>query len=123
MKEHSRKGLEMIDRIASNFGLEHVLGLDVLKSVARDHHEAMDGSGYPRGLKGDEISIEARIVAVADVFDALTSRRPYKAGWSNDEAFDLLRRLAREKLDGDCVDALLRNRAAVEEIQRRFAGA
>lgn len=123
MKEHSRKGLEMIDRIASNFGLEHVLGLDVLKAVARDHHEAMDGSGYPRGLKGEEIPIEARIVAVADVFDALTSRRPYKAGWSNEEAFDLLRRLAREKLDGDCVDALLRNRSAVEEVQRRFAGA
>ncbi len=123
MKEHSRKGLEMIDRIASNFGLEHVLGLDVLKAVARDHHEAMDGSGYPAGLRGEEISIEARIVAVADIFDALTSRRPYKAGWSNDEAFALLRRLAREKLDGDCVDALLRNRAAVEEIQRRFAEA
>lgn len=123
MKEHSLKGVEMIDQIAANFGLEHVLGLDVLKAVAHDHHESMDGSGYPRGLKGEQIPIEARIVAVADVFDALTSRRSYKTAWSNGEAFDLLRRLAKDKLDGDCVEALIRNRASVEEVQRRFAEA
>ncbi|TSA52362.1 MAG: phosphohydrolase, partial [Nitrosomonadaceae bacterium] len=82
-----------------------------------------DGSGYPKGLKGDEIPIEARISAVADIFDALTSRRTYKAPWSNDDAFAMLRRLADTKLDRDCVDAMLKNIDKVEEIQQRFRDA
>jgi HD-GYP domain-containing protein (c-di-GMP phosphodiesterase class II) len=120
MNGHAQKGLEMIARIAENFGLEQVSGVETLKAIAGAHHEAIDGSGYPRGLKGEEIPLEARIVAVADVFDALTSRRPYKEPWSNDEAFAFLGRLAVEKLDGDCVQALLRNRKRVEEIQGQF---
>jgi HD-GYP domain-containing protein (c-di-GMP phosphodiesterase class II) len=120
MKRHTTRGLRMIDAIAHNFGLEHLEGLDIMRHVAESHHEAMDGSGYPRGLKDGEIPIEARIVAVADVFDALTSERPYKHAWSNDDAYGLLRKLARDKLDGECVAALLANRAEVEEIQRRF---
>jgi hypothetical protein len=61
-----------------------------------------------------------RLVAVADVFDALTSTRPYKAAWGNDEAFATLRQLAGVKLDRDCVEALLGARAEVEEIQKHF---
>lgn len=121
MKTHSRKGLEMIDRMVANYGLEHVASVDILRHIAAYHHEALDGSGYPKGLKGGEIPIEARIIAVADVFDALASRRPYKPPWSNDEAFALLRGVARTRLDADCVEALIRSRARVEEIQRRFA--
>ncbi|MBI3857368.1 MAG: HD domain-containing protein [Planctomycetes bacterium] len=120
MRTHAAKGLEMIDRIAANFGLEQVSGIEILKAVAGAHHEAIDGSGYPAGLKGEAIPIEARIVAAADVFDALTSRRPYKEPWPNDEAFAFLRRLAAEKLDGDCVEALIRNRGRVEMIQEQF---
>lgn len=120
MMAHSQKGLDMIARIAENFGLEHVSGIEVLRSIAGAHHEAMDGSGYPRGLRGESIPLEARIVAVADVFDALTSRRPYKEPWSNDEAFAFLERLAPEKLDQACVEALARNRSRVEEIQKFF---
>ena len=120
MKTHAEKGLEMIARIARNFGLENVSGVETLKAIAGAHHEAVDGSGYPRGLKGAEIPLEARIVAVADVFDALTSRRPYKEPWSNDDAFRLLGRLAGETLDDECVQALVRNRTRVEEIQERF---
>jgi len=120
MMAHAEKGLDMIARIAENFGLEHVSGIEVLRSIAGAHHEAMDGSGYPRGLRGESIPLEARIVAVADVFDALTSRRPYKEPWSNDEAFGFLERLAPEKLDEECVHALARNRGRVEEIQKIF---
>ncbi|MEK6685488.1 MAG: HD domain-containing phosphohydrolase, partial [Pseudomonadota bacterium] len=68
----------------------------------------------------DEIPLEARIVAVADVFDALTSRRPYKDAWSNEKAFDTLKQLAGEKLDIDCVNALIENQEKVESIQKQF---
>jgi HD-GYP domain-containing protein (c-di-GMP phosphodiesterase class II) len=121
MKTHSLKGLEMIDRMIANFGLEQVVSVDLLRSVAVHHHEAMDGSGYPKGLKGDDIPIEARIIAVADVFDALSSRRSYKPAWSNEEAFAMVSRLAGTQLDRNCVDALMRNRERVSQIQERFA--
>jgi HD-GYP domain-containing protein (c-di-GMP phosphodiesterase class II) len=88
--------------------------------VAELHHEAWDGSGYPRGLRSSVIPLEARIVAAADVFDALASTRAYKACWSNDRAFARLRRLARRTLDPDCVRALVARREQVEQIQERF---
>ena len=78
------------------------------------------GKGYPRGLRGGAIPLEARIVAVADVFDALTSRRPYKDAWTNDEAFATLHRLAGEQLDAECVATLVENREEVERIQALF---
>jgi HD-GYP domain-containing protein (c-di-GMP phosphodiesterase class II) len=120
MKTHTVRGLEMIDAIAHNFGLEHLDGLDLLRHIAESHHETMDGGGYPHGLHGGEIPLEARIVAVADVFDALTSPRPYKPSWTDDEALAFLRKLARSKFDEDCVDALLYNVKKVKEIQAQF---
>jgi HD-GYP domain-containing protein (c-di-GMP phosphodiesterase class II) len=121
MQRHTLRGREMIDAIARNFGLEQLEGLDLLRHIAESHHETMDGRGYPRGLKDGSIPLAARIVAVADVFDALTSPRPYKASWSNAEAFAWLRRLARSKLDEDCVDALAFNAGKVTDIQSRYA--
>ena len=120
MEQHTVRGLEMVEAIAHNFGLEQLDGLDLLRHIAESHHEAMDGSGYPRGLHDGEIPLEARIVAVADVFDALSSSRPYKPSWSNDEAFAWLRRMARSKFDDDCVEALVFNAKKVEEIQAQF---
>ena len=120
MKQHTVRGLQMIEAIAHNFGLEHLDGLDLLRHIAESHHETMDGGGYPHGLHAREIPLEARIVAVADVFDALTSPRPYKPSWTNDEAFAWLRRLARSKFDEDCVQALLFNAKKVKEIQAQF---
>jgi HD-GYP domain-containing protein (c-di-GMP phosphodiesterase class II) len=121
MKSHVQMGLEMVDRLLTDFGLQSLRHVRILRNIVEHHHEAVDGSGYPRGLRGDEIPIETRIVVVADVFDALTSRRPYKPAWSNDRAFAHLRSQAGVKLDHDCVSALERNRVAVEEIQARFA--
>lgn len=120
MNTHARKGREMIDDIVMNFGFNSINHIDVLKNIAEFHHEAVNGSGYPAGKRYDEIPLEARIVAVADVFDALTSHRPYKEAWSNEKAFAMLKQLAGEKLDIDCVNALIQNRQKVEAIQQQF---
>jgi HD-GYP domain-containing protein (c-di-GMP phosphodiesterase class II) len=120
MRSHVTKGREIIDAMVEGFELGAMPHVDILRNISGLHHEAVDGSGYPQGLRGDEIPIEARIIAVADVFDALTSERPYKPAWSNAEAFAALRRVAGAKLDADCVDALIDNEAKVLEIQARF---
>ncbi len=91
-----------------------------LLDAGERHHETLDGAGYPHRLRGDDIPIESRIVAVADIFDALTSKRPYKEAWSMDDAFQELRKLAGSKLDFDCVEALIKNRAQLEEIRDLF---
>ncbi len=121
MKSHVQKGRNMIDDLLGNFGLENVEHLDMLRNIAEFHHEAVNGKGYPSGKKGDEIPLEARIIAVADVFDALTSKRPYKEAWDNARAFEMLKKLAGESLDQDCVDALLKNVDKIEKIQQQFA--
>lgn len=120
MRTHAEKGREIIDEILDNFGFEHIQHMNVLRNIAEFHHEAINGNGYPQGMKGDEIPLEARIVAVADIFDALTSKRPYKEAWNNQEAIKTLEELAGETLDADCVNALLDNMDEVEEIQRQF---
>ena len=114
------KGREIIDDILENFGLEHIQHMDVLRNIAEYHHEAINGSGYPSGIKGNDIPLEARIVAVADVFDALTSVRPYKEAWTNEKAIETLKQLAGETLDQDCVNALVNNMERVEDIQQQF---
>jgi HD-GYP domain-containing protein (c-di-GMP phosphodiesterase class II) len=120
MRQHARRGREIIDEVLNNFDLDGVQHINILRNIAEYHHEAMDGRGYPAGLKGKEIPLEARIVAVADVFDALTSQRSYKDAWNNDDAFATLKRMAGEKLDAECVEALLHNRDEVERIQQQF---
>jgi len=120
MKSHSVRGREMIDSLLQNFSLDSVNYIHILKNIAQHHHEAYDGSGYPDGLVAQDIPIEARIVAVADVFDALTSIRPYKEAWSNDKAFKQIQEMAGIKLDAQCVTALIKNKEVVEKIQHQF---
>lgn len=120
MKTHAVKGRQIIDLLLHNYGLDEFQSIDVLRNIAQYHHEQFDGKGYPEGLAGDAIPIEARIVAVADVFDALTSRRPYKEAWSNDDAFAALERLSGAQLDPDCVNAMIKHRPQIELIQKQF---
>lgn len=121
METHVAKGLEIVDRIIGRTGLSHLPDTDILRNIVGGHHEKLDGSGYPRGLKGDAVSLEARIVAVADIFDALTAARPYKRDWTFSEAFAELQCLADSgQLDPDCVQALCGNEAAVQAIWARY---
>jgi HD-GYP domain-containing protein (c-di-GMP phosphodiesterase class II) len=120
MKTHVVRGVEIIDMMTRDFGLGAMPHFDLLRNIVAFHHEAVDGSGYPYGRSGDEIPLEARIAAVADVFDALTSERPYKKAWTNDDAFALMRRLAGTKFDAECVEALLSRSDSVKEIQASF---
>ena len=120
MKQHTLKGRDLIDRMLGNFKLDGLQHIDMLRNIAELHHESMDGTGYPHGRHGEDIPLESRIVAVADIFDALTSRRPYKEAWDNDQALACLKNLAGVKLDADCVETLALSLAEVEEIQRQF---
>jgi HD-GYP domain-containing protein (c-di-GMP phosphodiesterase class II) len=121
MRNHPKKGLEMIDELLVNFGLENIEYIDVLRNIVEFHHETIDGTGYPNGLKGDEIPLEARIVATADIFDALTSRRPYKNAWTNEAAIANIQSLSGSKLDPNCVQALIDNMDQIIEIQSQFS--
>ena len=107
MEAHVTKGMEIIERIIGRHGLSHFPDSQTLKNIVLCHHECLDGSGYPQGLSGDQVPLEARIVAVADIFDALTAKRPYKKEWALETAFVELERLAGVgQLDADCVAAL-----------------
>jgi putative two-component system response regulator len=108
-----------------------VIGHDILKdssssviqmgaTIALSHHENFDGSGYPYGLSGEAIPLPGRIVAVADVFDALTSERPYKPTWSTTKAISFLRGGRGGKFDPACIDAFLHGWEEVAEIFARF---
>lgn len=120
MKTHTSKGRALIETMLDNFKLQDLEHGQMLRNIAELHHEALDGSGYPYGLSAEAIPIEARIVAVADIFDALTSRRPYKEAWSNAEAMEALHCMSGHILDSDCVAALAANLAEVERIQAEF---
>lgn len=89
--------------------------------IALRHHERYDGSGYPDGLRGEQIPIEARIVAVADVFDALISARPYKPAWTCDAALAYLYLQRGRLFDPACVDALLGARERLDQICERYS--
>lgn len=114
MRTHPRIGHELLNDSQNRF-------IQVGATIALRHQERYDGSGYPDGLAGDDIPIEARVVAVADVFDALISRRPYKHAWSVQEALDYLTDQSGKLFDPRCVAALLHNRARLDDICERFA--
>jgi putative nucleotidyltransferase with HDIG domain len=96
--------------------LERIGPFKEIAIVAGEHHEKLDGTGYPNRLLSRDISLESRIVAVADVYSALSEDRPYRAGLERKQILSILRALAPRKLDGDCVDALISVTSDVREI-------
>ncbi len=110
MRKHSLLGFEILRDSRSPI-------LQAGAQIALRHHERLDGSGYPDGLKGEQIPLFARIAAIADVFDALTSERPYKRVWSVEDAFSYLQQHAGVLFDHAAVHVLLANEARVREIQ------
>ncbi|MCX4186935.1 HD-GYP domain-containing protein [Methylophaga sp. OBS4] len=117
MELHVEKGVSILKQVLSNYQLADLRDSEMMLNIVAYHHEYLDGSGYPNGLAGDEIPLEARIITVADIFDALTSRRPYKKVWPVREAIEELKRMQHlNKLDADCVAVLEANTAELERI-------
>ncbi len=113
MKQHARMGFELLNGSASEI-------IQLGAEIALSHHEKFDGTGYPAGLVGEQIPLVGRIVAVADVFDALTSERPYKKAWSDEDACNLLKEGKGTHFDPKCVEAFLAQWDQVVEIKQRF---
>lgn len=116
MQRHPVIGHEILKGSASKYVRMGAL-------IALGHHERYDGKGYPNGLEGDHVPLCARIVSVADVYDALTSKRPYKKAWKPDEAFEYLRAQRAKHFDPRLVDAFLGMKEKVVEVQRDFQDA
>ena len=120
IKIHVENGLKLIDKL-EDLGILETKSFSVLRNIIAQHHEKLDGSGYPAGLTGNDISIEGRILAICDIFDALTSKRSYKDAWVNNKAFAELRQLTIDgKVDKDLVDILISNQAEINAIQKIF---
>lgn len=105
MQEHAQNGGAILERASKLARGSTYLSLGA--QIASGHHERWDGQGYPRGLKGEDIPLSARIVAVVDVFDALVSRRPYKEPWPVEKALDYIREGAGSQFDPKVVEAFL----------------
>jgi HD-GYP domain-containing protein (c-di-GMP phosphodiesterase class II) len=118
MKSHVASGVAVVEGLIRDFDPGETAPVSMLRNIVRSHHEFLDGSGYPDGLKAEEIPLEARIVAVADVFDALTSDRPYKATWSQHDAFGFLVEGSGTKFDAACVAAFESRAAEVTSIRQ-----
>jgi HD-GYP domain-containing protein (c-di-GMP phosphodiesterase class II) len=108
IKKHPDWGHELVGRVAAY--------PESVRRLVRDHHERLDGTGYPRGLVGEEINLDTSILAVCDVFDALVSPRVYRGAWPVERALALLRSEAGTKHDSRCVEALARVAERAGEI-------
>jgi len=114
MQSHATIGADIIGKHQGGM-------LAMAHDVALTHHEKWDGSGYPNGLAARDIPLVGRIVAIADVFDALTSARPYKAAWPVEQAVDYLKQQRGQHFDPELVDLFLEHLPEVLEVKQRWA--
>lgn len=114
VKQHTELGSQMVNVKTSPI-------MRLASRIALTHHEWWNGAGYPLGLEGEDIPIEGRITAVADVFDALSSKRCYKKAFRRQKCFDMLEEKRGTQFDPQVLDAFIRRSADIVEIQMRFA--
>ncbi|BED89586.1 MULTISPECIES: response regulator [unclassified Pseudoalteromonas] len=113
MKQHAVIGAQILANSSSPL-------LQLAHKLAIEHHEKWDGSGYPHGLKGEQISVEGRIVAIADVFDALTSKRPYKEAWGVEEALEHMQAQAGKHFDPHLINLFVNKLDAIIAIKNTY---
>jgi putative two-component system response regulator len=113
MKAHATIGGRLLEGDESDL-------MVMAKNIALTHHEKWDGSGYPEGLLGEQIPIEGRIAAIADVYDALTSVRPYKHAWPASEAMDYIKSSSGKHFDPKLVDIFIDNIDEINEIKNQY---
>jgi len=114
MQKHPEIGAEIIGDCGDS------ILLNVAKSVSLTHHEKWDGTGYPKGLAGEDIPIEGRICAIADVFDALTSKRPYKDAWSIEDTVAFLKEQKGKHFEPKLVDLMIEILPKILDIKATF---
>jgi two-component system response regulator RpfG len=114
MQSHTTIGYEILSNSQSKY-------MQMGAVIALYHHERFDGKGYPNGLRGNDIPLIARIVTVADIYDALVSVRPYKDAWPVQDAIDYLKAQAGTQLDPQCVDAFCQRIPQIMQIQLEYA--
>jgi putative two-component system response regulator len=113
MKQHATIGTRILEGPDAEF-------IKLARVIALTHHEKWNGSGYPGGLKGSDIPLAGRITAIADVFDALTSKRPYKEPFSLDKSFSIIKEEWGKHFDPDVVDAFLEIENEIVSIKDRY---
>lgn len=120
MKRHCEYGRDAIAQTEKGMGEEAGAFLRYAREIAYGHHEKWDGTGYPQGLSGEDIPLSARLMAVADVYDALISERPYKKPFSHEKAIEIIREGRGTHFDPDVADAMLQIHEEFREIAKRF---
>ena len=113
MRDHTNIGSRILSGSSSEF-------LKAGEVIAMSHHEKWDGSGYPNGLAGEDIPLFGRICAIADVFDALTTKRPYKEAMGNEEAFEIIRKGRDSHFDPKIVETFFDQLDKILEIQKKY---
>ncbi|MGI2260963.1 response regulator [Shewanella sp. GXUN23E] len=119
MKQHAYLGYRALDMAEKEIGAEDSF-LTAAKDIAYYHHEKWDGSGYPTGKQGEEIPLSARLMAIADVYDALISKRVYKDAMSHDQALDIIREGRGTHFDPDLIDAFFEIEDQFAEIAEKY---
>ena len=113
MRQHPKFGYDIIGEHSSEL-------LQMARQVAYTHHEKWDGTGYPRGLSGEEIPLPGRIVAIADVFDALTSVRPYKGAWTLEKTLDFLQSESGKHFEPRLIDQFMASLADILRVKEQY---
>lgn len=114
MQQHPKIGADIL-------GKQNTVLLSMARKIAFTHHEKWDGSGYPRGLRGKDIPLHGRVVAIADVFDALTTKRPYKKAWSVEDALEVIKKGAGTHFDTNLVEKFLSVMPEILKMKGKYA--